>query len=132
MIKLTEPKISILINQEGTTIELFDSKSSRTFVRVKLTNDQLASALSRPNRTDCQIDAYNLELIDKQMEHKSFEFEIHPLMRTSKGALNQRCLKNLALQNMSDWTPEMTYSSQDSFYSKDGKDFARTIIRRWV
>jgi hypothetical protein len=32
---------------------------------------------------------------------------------------------------MSDWLPENTYGSQDSFFSKEGKYFARTVIRRW-
>jgi hypothetical protein len=131
MIKLENPKISMLVNFDGTTIELFDSKSAKTFARVKLTNDQLASMLSRLHRTECQIEVGNLELIDKQMEHQKFEFEINEQMRTSKGALHQHCLKALINRNMSDWLPENTYGSQDSFFSKEGKYFARTVIRRW-
>lgn len=131
MIKLENPKISMLVNFDGTTIELFDSKSSKTFARVKLTNDQLASMLSRLHKTECQIEVDNLDLINKQMEHQKFEFEIDKQMRTSKSALNQHCLKALISQNMSDWLPENTYGSQDSFFSKDGKYFARTTIRRW-
>ena len=131
MIKLKNPKISMLVNFDSTTIELFDSKSSKTFARVKLTNDQLASVLSRLHRTDCQIEVDNLELIDKQMEHQKFEFEINEQMRSSKGALHQHCLKALISHNMSDWLPENTYGSQDSFFSKEGKYFARTTIRRW-
>lgn len=131
MIKLENPKISMFVDFEGTTIELFDSKSAKTFARVKLTNDQLACMLSRLHRTDCQIEVDNLDLIDKQMEHKKFEFEINEQMRTSKSALNQHCLKALISQNMSDWLPENFYGSKDSFFSKDGKHFARTTIRRW-
>jgi hypothetical protein len=30
------------------------------------------------------------------------------------------------------WTPDLYFNSQDSFFYKDKKRFARTTIRRWV
>lgn len=132
MVKLEEPKISMLINQEGTTIELFDSKSSRTFARVMLTNDQLATMLSRLHRTECEIELDNLDLIGKQREVKYFAFEIHKDAQNHKDILHQKCLEELHNKGMLEWVPDCAYSSRNSFFTEDGKSYARTIIRRWV
>lgn len=121
----------MLINSDGTNIELYDSKSCKVFARIKLTNEQLAQVLSRLHRTDCEIEVDNLDVIDKQMEHKRFVFEINNEMRTSKSALNQHCLKSLKAQGMSEWIPESNYASQDTFFTENGKHFARTTIRKW-
>ena len=47
-------KITILINQEYTRIELRDDDASTTFVEIKLTPEQLSMALSRLAFTPCK------------------------------------------------------------------------------
>lgn len=60
--KLTNGKISLLVGQDYTTIELYDSVSCSTFVKVVLTNEQLASALSRLAHTPCkEVEVNGLE-----------------------------------------------------------------------
>ena len=132
MTELEHPKITMLVSHDSTTIELFDSKSAKTFVKVTLTNDQLASMLSRLGRTDCEIIVSDLDLINKKMESKYFTFEIDDEIRNSKPVLNQKCLRALADSGLSDWTPDNYYSSQNSFFTENGVSYARTTIRRWV
>ena len=132
MKELKEPKISMIINSDITTIELFDSESVQVFARVTLTNDQLASMLSRLHRTDCKIQVKNLELVGTKMEHQSFEFEIDKEMQYSRISINNHCLKALDDKGMAEWIPDNHYGSKDTFFEKDGKAFARTTIRRWV
>lgn len=35
-------------------------------------------------------------------------------------------------QGMHEWVSDNYFQSQDSFFSKDGKNYARAVIRRWV
>jgi len=132
MINLEEPKITMLVGQESTTIDLFDSKSAKVFARVTLTNDQLASMLSRLGRVDCKIEVDNLDIIDKKMELMDFTFAIHEDMQGFKGSLNQKCLKELQDKGMGEWIPDKSYSSQDSFFTKENIRYAKTTIRRWI
>ncbi len=131
MINLENPKISIFINQEGTTIELHDSKSATKFATIKLTNDQLASALSRLSHTDCSVELVGLDKVNKEMKWQYYVFEINQEIRKSNAALNQKCLKCLQDDNMTDWIPDSYFGSQNSFFEKDGKYYARATIRKW-
>lgn len=126
-------KISILVNREYTTIELIDDDASITFVQVKLTPEQLSAALSRIAYTNCDMELFGLERIGKKMEHKQFEFE---LPRKGLSSKNDKELSEI-VQKMLDesdegWISDTHFSSQNTFFSKDGKDYARCTIRRWV
>lgn len=127
--KLTDAKITILVNREYTEIQLHDSPSSMNFVTIKLTPEQLSAALSRISHTPCEIEVSNkLDLLGKTMENKYHEFEI-----TEKLDRNDKRLHELAQQTTPEgWTPDNYYGSQNSFFSKDGKNYCRVIIRRYV
>ena len=145
MIILEDPRISMWIEDGGITIELFDSKSFKKFTKVKLTNDQFVSMLSNVHRIKCQIEVDNLDVIHKKMEHEKFDFEVKEGMAQENydfemskenglihsSELRTYCLNALTSQNMTDWVPDNSYQEKDSFFSKDGKHFARTTIRRW-
>lgn len=132
--KLENAKISILIGAESTTIEIKDSTSATTFVKVKLTPEQLSEALSRTMYTQCEAEVFGLDKIGKVHENKKFEFEIPKEISGSKNssALNQKALKALKAVGMDEWVPDRNYSSQDSFFTNGDKRFARVVIRRWI
>ena len=65
------------------------------------------------------------------MENKTFEFKIP----NDIGYGENR--KAIAIQTAKHkcpigWTPDEGFSSQGSFFSKNGQDYAKTTIRRWV
>lgn len=132
--KLKEGKISIFINMEFTEIEILDDNAAITFVKVKLTPEQLSSALGRLGRTDCQIEVISLDKVGKTHENKNFEFEIPKELYGTKNIkeLELFCEGALYKSGMADWQSDAYYQSQNSFFNKDGKSFARVIIRRWV
>ena len=127
--KLKDPKISILIGQESTTIEIYDSASSTTFVRVKLTPDQLSSALSRLSHSPCECSVHNLERLGKTHEVTKFEFEIPETDWKTREKIAKETAEKLCPEG---WKSDGYFSSQDSFFTKDGKKMARVTIRRWV
>ena len=127
-------KISILINREFTTIELYDADSSTTFASIRLTSDQLSSALSRIAYTDCSVELNGMDKVGKKMEWKSFEFELP--RNYMSGRDNSEELTNIA-QSLLDktkegWVSENYFASQNTFFEKDGKPYARCTVRRWV
>lgn len=126
-------KITILINREFTTIELIDDDSSITFAKIVLTPEQLSSALSRIACTECNMQVYGLEKIGKTMEHKQLEFELPRMNMSSMDAkeLNEIAQKLLDKENEG-WVSESYFGSQNTFFTKDGKPYARCTIRRWV
>ena len=131
--KLNDPRITILINREYTVIELHEHQSNVMFCRIRITPEQLSAALSRHGRVECSIDVDGLDKLGKVHENKSFEFEINDnIQRKDIIYLNDLCLKALKKNNMSEWTPDLYYNSQDSFFKKDEKQYARVTIRRWT
>jgi hypothetical protein len=126
-------KITILVNREYTTIELIDDDAGITFARVKLTPEQLSAALSRIAYTSCDMELIGLEKIGKKMEYKQFEFE---LPRKGLSSQNAEELSGIAQKILNEsnegWIAENYFSSQKTFFSRDGKDYARCTIRRWV
>jgi len=128
--KLKDAGINFLVGQDYTTIEILDNTSSTTFCSVKLTPKQLSMALSRLGNTPCEVDVYSIGRIGKKMEHKKHEFEIPSDILYAK---RSEVLCELIKETLPDgWESDNRFSSQDTFFSKDGKSFARTTIRRWV
>ena len=111
--------------------ELYDQVSGTTFARVTMTADQFAKALGGLGNCKCaKAEVFALDRLNKKHEHKTFAF---PLFEDV--GFGDR--KPAAIQAAKDaapvgWTPDCSFSSQNSFFQKDGKPWARTIIRRWV
>ncbi len=123
-------RISILINRDETTIEIKDESANVRFVKVKLTPEQLSAALSRQISIECELEVKELEKVGKVHENKTFEFEIPETLPT-RG--NQLELQKIAQSHLSDgWIADAYFGSQNSFFKKDGKKYARVTIRRWL
>jgi hypothetical protein len=125
-----EGRISVLINRDETTIEVEDENANARFLKITLTPEQLSAALSRQMAVECEIEVKGLEKIGKKHENKTFEFEIPSDLANSR---NENELQKLAQSLLNDgWIAERYFSSQDSFFKKDGVQYARCTIRRWV
>jgi len=119
--------ITFLPSQEGTTIKVRCETSKITFLEVTLTNDQLAAMMSRLANTECELKVKGIDKIGKQHEHQTFEFECD-----KKENVEWICEMAMTRDGFGDWTSDQHYGSQNSFFQRDGKNFARTIIRRWI
>ncbi len=129
--KLEKASIDILVGAESTTIEIMDKKSRTVFVSVELTPDQLSQALSRIKNTPCEVSVNNLDRVGKTLEHEDFEFKMpdwHNRWRDDKSKLHEYVTSMLS----NDWVADGYFGSQNSFFTKDGEDWGRCTIRRWV
>lgn len=117
--------ISMLFGEDGLRIEVRDALSRAGFVDIFLTPEQVCMAFSRLSNTPCKMEIRDLDKIGKKMEHKSFEFEI-------LGEGKESAAIQAAKVCPEGWTPELYFGSQNSFFERDDKRFARCTIRRWV
>lgn len=137
--KLKDGRITILIDQMVTRIELYDSDSGLTFAEIKLTPEQLSTALSRLSMTPCEITLVdNMDLVGKKLEVKthSFVLPFNPSMPSWEKYSDEE-LYDLAVKSLGDnpdgWIPDKYFSSQNTFFTNsDGVKMCRVNIRRWV
>ena len=127
-------QISLLINQDSTTITIYDEMSSSTVCEVTLTPEQLSMALSRLGHTPCSLTVYEKtpERWGKTMENKNFTFVLPPeLARVTR---DSDALKNYAKTVAPDgWVADAYFGSQNSFFTNENNEpCARMTIRRWV
>lgn len=125
-----EGKISILINADFTTIEIEDENANARFVTVKLTPEQLSMALSRQMSIDCELEVKGLEKVGKKHENSTFEFEITE--DKARSDYNEELQQIAQFQLKDGWVAENYFGSSNSFFKKDGKQYARVTIRRWI
>lgn len=124
-----EGKISILIGRDETTIEIHDDQANVKFVSVKLTPEQLCAALSRQVRIECELELRGLDKVGKIHENKSFVFEIPGALCSSK---HSEELQKIAQSQLEEgWVAEKYFDSQDSFFKREDKQYAKVTIRRW-
>lgn len=133
--KLNNASITFLVSNDSTEITIRDNDANCDFVRVKINPEQLSEMLSRIKNTPCEAEVFGLEKIGKKCEVDSFIFEIPKELRGSSHSekLTILAVWELEKAEMSDWTPDSYFGSQNSFFSsRDDKEFARCTIRRWV
>ena len=128
--EIKDAKITMLVGGDSTTIKIEDDKANAVICVVTLTPEQLSLALSRTAMVPCRCEVGDLSKIGKTHECQTFEFP------TTGGRniilLIKDCEKHLQENNMSDWTPDRYFSSQNSFFNKNGEHWARVTIRRWI
>ena len=129
--KLDEAKITFLVNQEYTTIRVECAKSGIEFVEIELTPEQLSSALSRLAYTPCKsVEVRGLDKINKKHECKNYEFKLPECDWVSRKEVAIETVQELLKD--SEWMPDLHFNSRGSFFTKDGVEWARATIRRWV
>jgi hypothetical protein len=127
---LINGQITILTGENGVTIELNDEASGERFLTVELTSSQFCQALSRLAYTKCKkTEVRSLDRIGKKIDVQEIILELpHNNYETRK----ETAIKIAAEICPAGWIPDTYYGSQGSFWTKDGKYYARTHIRRWV
>lgn len=109
-------------------LSIKDKKSGIRFVDLELTREQFINAAM--NRlAECNVKTahiHNIANVGKKLERKPLVVEI-PAYHDDKAALaisTRMCPPG--------WDVEPYFTSQDSFFSKGDKFYARTSIVRWV
>ena len=123
--------ITFLVNSEYTTIEIRDRDANITFVKIRLTPEQLSTGLSQRAYVDCDVEVRELDRVGKKHEWTTFEFEVPKNIKASSENANE--LAKHADSLLSDgWQADEYFGAQNSFFKQDGKQYARVTIRRYI
>src|SRR6056297_3134882 len=114
MKELKNAKISILVSDDRTTIEVKDGDAAITFLKVELTPDQLSQCLSRLVNVKCEnAIVCDLDKIGKKHTNKKLEFK----MPSESMYKDVDTATKLAKKNCPDgWEPDLYFGSQESFF----------------
>ena len=129
--KLKDGKITLLFSHDGCEIELTDWSSTITFAKVKLNQKQTCQALSRLCDTSCVIEVNNLDKVGKKRIQEELIIELPKETRWDEEVKTAKKLAIKATEN-TEWKPSLSFDSQDSFFTKDGKKYARTRKLKWI
>ncbi len=122
--------ITILGDKDKVIIEVQDENASTKFLEIRMSPESFVNAtMGRLALTRCTAEVSSLEKIGKKMEHKPFEFRMPIFIGANRGLTTRAQVK---LVSPIGWEPDLYFSNRDSFFTKDGEEWARTTIRRWV
>lgn len=126
-------RVSLLVSGDGATLEIHDSNASCVILRAEFTAEQFCAMLGRLAMVKADLKVYDLSKVGKTHQNKRFEFEILESQANSK---NAAILTNIAQRHLDaegeGWVVDSHFSSKDTFFKKDGIQFARATVRRWI
>jgi hypothetical protein len=122
--------ITMIIDRDCTRIEIRDRGANTTILRLELTPEQLSSMLSRQAHIDCDIDVGILEKVGKTHKNDSFEFKIPNCFTGYDHKVE--IVKHAQSLVPDGWICDKYMGSQNSFFTKDGENWGRIIIRTWI
>lgn len=126
---IVKTKLSISIRDKYTVIEIHDDDAVIMPVKLLIPNENFVQALGRLSSVDCKTEFNTLEYVGMKREHKTFEFEMPEHNWNNQKEIAIQTIRKVCPRG---WEPYEHFGSQDSFFTKDGKDMAKTTIVRWV
>jgi hypothetical protein len=128
--------ITILVDGKGARIEVEDESSGIQFLKINLSAEQFMACLGRLANVECEINTYGFDLVGKNQETANHEFKIPAELydrRYKEPDYFSKAAQELAQSQLTDgWIADSYFGSQGSFFKKDGEQWARVTIRRWV
>ena len=113
------------------SIRIQDENSRAHFVEVEISLADFALAVTGLSGVDCTAKVKDLEKVGKMQETDTLEFVLPEDFPTYSGDKEE--VKKLAKEICPEgWTPDLSFNSQTSFFTKEEIKYARTTIRRWV
>jgi hypothetical protein len=125
-----DAELDLLVG-ERTMIRIRDQRAAVVLLSIELDSDQLARALGRQSRVECQARLPGWRHAGKVRENKTMEFPI-PGVDHSYEDRSEVAYAAAQEDAAEGWEPDSHFSSKDSFFERDGQQWARCTIRRWT
>lgn len=123
--------LSISIREGKVFLRIRDEAAATEFLELEVGQAEFVQALGGLRLTSCVAEIRRLDRLGKVHEHRMLEFPLHKKHRDydydkelAREKVHKYCPEG--------WEPDLSFSSQNSFFAKDGGTWVRTIIRRWV
>lgn len=111
------------------SIKVRDNEARIEFLRIQIDLDKFTECLTGLAYVECDMEVHSLDKINKQEERKPLIFK----MPSGSNAWNKEIAVARAIEHTPEgWTPSLYFGSPSSFFTKDGKPYAKTYISRWV
>lgn len=128
--KITISKTSDNRGNKDIRIRIEDDASYINFVEARMSLENFAEALTGLGFVDIEFDVRGLENVGKTRERKTIEINLgkigYDVDRKSLAMIKARELES------DGWVCDGYFSSQDSFYHKDGNTYCRANFLRYV
>ena len=122
--------VTLLVDGECILMHIEDVASGVRFLELRMTPEAFTAALGRRAYCPAEARVRGLDRIGLQREQDEIIF---PMPDDTDYRMKQTVAIREAMRECPDgWEPDLSFSSQDSFFQRDGKEWARTTIRRWV
>ena len=115
-------------NCDYVSIKIRDDDASIRFCEARVKYAEFAQLITGLAYVDCELEVDGLQNVGKVREHKKFEFPLPEGTFHTK----EQAQRSLVEHIPESWSSSGYFNSQDSFFIKDGKPWARTTIVRWV
>jgi hypothetical protein len=121
-------QITLLFNEDGMSIEVFDKKASLPIFEIVLDKDKTLQVLSRYARTYCDMKTYNLDKIGKKMKMATLYVNLgNNVSWHDREDAKEKILKSTP----EGWEADLFLNSQETFFQFEGDSWVQTTIRRW-
>ena len=133
-----EAEVTMFIGHGGIEIQIADTHASLRIIDIKMDAGQFCAAVGR--LACCKGTAKVYQSVDKI----GLKMEVDRIVFQMPGDYKEKHRKefaySLAVEEVGAmnanseylWAVDNYFDSQDSFFTEDGKTFARATIRRWV
>jgi hypothetical protein len=118
-------------NEEGYISITIEDKPSRCRVlEVTLDLKTFAECVTGLGSRSCALKVQNVfDKIGRKMEHRTFEVEVPTTAYENRERVASEIIERQCPEG---WEPVFYFGSRDSFFTKDGKSYVKTTIRRWL
>ena len=116
-------------DRKKISIQVRDINARIQFLELEIDLDKFTECLTGLSEVESDMEFRGLENVGKSKETMKIEFEIPDASYIT----GKDKVKEIAVLNTPEgWTCSSYFSSQNSFFQKDDKYFARTTASRWV
>lgn len=125
---ITISRVSTTNKEDYISIRVEDELSGARFLGIELPLGDFSLCVTGRSGVPCKMELRELQNVGKKKESKELIFEMPECCYDDRIA----SARTEALRHTPEgWTANTYYGSQDSFFAKDGKQWARTTIVRW-
>lgn len=127
--KLTISRPQCSSGEKYINIEVEDDDARIVFLTLKISLENFAEAITGLASSGCEFEVGGLENVGKIKEHDTMVFLMPAHDWNSRNKIAHEEAKKHTPEG---WEASTYFGSQDSFFRKDGAEYARTNIYRWV
>ncbi len=120
---LDKPTIQITVTDEDARIE---------FLQLRMSPEAFGRCVTGQSMIECDLEVRDLENVGKVFERQPLEFQLSDENQSWSAEVKIIAAKEADRRAPDGWFASHYFGSQNSFFTKNGENWARTYMYRWV